>query len=201
MDWNKLNMADVVGSGVKNYQSRVRDWLVACFGQDFAEPDQERASRHMEESIELFHAQGKSFDDLVSLARRVYSRPAGDPQKELGDVMVTLAALAEVNGHDMVSEGEEALLKNWDRIDVIREKQANKPVKTVLPGGLEPENDWIPSDAQTASACLSYRHDFWLLPPDERRMVMFKAREWLRAWLHEMPKTPALRHVEPPKPV
>jgi NTP pyrophosphatase (non-canonical NTP hydrolase) len=173
--------------------------MIACFGPAFFHPDQERAARLMEENIELFHAQGKSFEDLVALARRVYSRPPGDPQRELGDVMVTLAALAEVNGHDMVSAGEEALARNWDRVAAIREKQASKPVNTVLPGLREPENNWVPSEGQTASACISYRHDFGLLSPEERRMVMFEAREWLRAWLREMPKTPALRHVETPE--
>lgn len=193
-------MSKVVGTTTEApYQKRVRDWLVACFGEKFADPDQERAARHMEESIELFHAQGKSFDELVALARRVYSRPAGDPQRELGDVMVTLAALAEVNGYDMVAAGEDALAGNWDRVDAIRAKQASKPANTVLPGPREPENDWVPTDAQTASACMSYRHDFGLLPPEERRMTMFKAREWLRAWMREMPRTHALRHVEPPK--
>lgn len=192
-------MNKVVGTAGAPYQKRVREWLVACFGERFADPDQERAARHMEESIELFHAQGKSFEELVALARRVYSRPAGDPQRELGDAMVTLAALAEANGYDMVAAGEEALARNWDRVDAIREKQASKPANTVLPGAREPENNWVPTDAQTESACMSYRHDFGLLEPEERRMTMFKGREWLRAWMREMPRTPALRHVEPPK--
>ena len=37
------------------------------------------------------------------------------------------------------------------------------------------------SDAQIASACLSYRHDFGLLPEDERKRLMLQAREWERA--------------------
>jgi NTP pyrophosphatase (non-canonical NTP hydrolase) len=194
---NLMNkVAAVTGT---SYQQRVRKWLIACFGPSFADPDQERAARHMEESIELFHAQGKSFEEVIALARRVYSRPAGDPQRELGDVMVTLAALAEANGHDLVAAGDEALSRNWDRVDVIREKQASKPANTVLPGAREPENNWVPTDTETASACMSYRHDFGLLTPEERRMTIFKAREWLRAWMREMPRTPALRHVEPPK--
>lgn len=181
------------------YQKRVREWLVACFGEKFADPDQERAARHMEESIELFHAQGKTFEELIVLAKRVYSRPAGDPQRELGDVMITLAAVAEANGFDMVDASEEALTRNWENIEAIRAKQASKPAGTVLPGAREPENNWVPTAAQTASACMSYRHDFGLLEPEERQMTMFKAKEWLRAWMREMPKTPALRHVEPPK--
>lgn len=43
-----------------------------------------------------------------------------------------------------------------------------------------------PTDEQVASACLSYRHDFGLLPEDERKTVMFQAREWLHAWQKEL---------------
>lgn len=37
------------------------------------------------------------------------------------------------------------------------------------------------TDAEIASACLSYRHDFGLLPDDQRRALMAQAREWDRA--------------------
>lgn len=41
------------------------------------------------------------------------------------------------------------------------------------------------SDGQIASACMSYRHDFGLLEPDERAKIMFTAREWERAFSKE----------------
>lgn len=198
MDWNKMKARFADVSGSKSYQARVREWLLACFGQCFAAPDQERAARYMEESLELFHAHGKPFEDVISLARRVYSRPAGEIGKELGDAILTLTAFAEATGHNLVEAGEEALDRNWARVDAIREKQASKPKNTVLPGAREPDNNWEPTDAQTASACVSFRHDFGLLTPEERRVVMFEAREWLRAWMREMPKTPALRHISLP---
>jgi hypothetical protein len=50
-----------------------------------------------------------------------------------------------------------------------------------------------PTDAQVASACLSYRHDFGLLPDDERARVMFQAREWLHAWKKELAALPAVQ--------
>ncbi len=37
------------------------------------------------------------------------------------------------------------------------------------------------TDAQLASACVSYRHDFGLLSEEERKRIMFQAREWERA--------------------
>lgn len=200
MNFTELGDA-AAASDRKSYQKRVRDWLVACFGLNFADPDQEREARYMEESIELFHAQGKSIEDLITLACRVYSRPPGDVRREFGDVAVTLAALAEAKGYDLSEVGDEALDRNWSRIDAIREKQASKPKNTFLPGATEPENSWEPTVAQTASACLSFRHDFGLLQPEERRTTMFIAREWLRAWMKEMPKTPALRFIKTPKAV
>jgi hypothetical protein len=47
-------------------------------------------------------------------------------------------------------------------------------------------SEWKPTDAQVASACLSYRHDFGLLPSLEQDVLMWRAREWLRAWQKEM---------------
>ncbi len=41
------------------------------------------------------------------------------------------------------------------------------------------------SDSQIASACLSFRHDFGLLTETERKMMMFVAREWERAFNKE----------------
>lgn len=50
-----------------------------------------------------------------------------------------------------------------------------------------------PTDNQVASACMSYRHDFGLLPARDREALMFQAREWLRAWQKELPT--ALRAI------
>lgn len=43
----------------------------------------------------------------------------------------------------------------------------------------------VPNDAQVASACMSYRHDFGLLDAKERAALMWQAREWLHAWRKE----------------
>lgn len=41
------------------------------------------------------------------------------------------------------------------------------------------------SDAQLASVCLSYRHDFGLLDKDEQARLMLEARDWERAFRKE----------------
>ena len=42
------------------------------------------------------------------------------------------------------------------------------------------------TEAQLASACLSYRHDFGLLDADARSKLMFQAKEWARALGYEV---------------
>jgi len=76
-------------------------------------------------------------------------------------------------------------------------RRAVKALTAVAPGVR------VPTDAQVNSACLSYRHDFGLLPDEQRKTVMFQAREWLHAWQKELPAAldipavaPAVRALE-----
>ncbi len=183
----------------ETFQNRVRLWLVECFGKNFTDDDQERDARFLEEAIELFQARGRTFEELMQLAVYVYSRPVGDVEQELGGCMTTLAALSLTNGLDMHAAGEKELARIWTKVDAIREKQKSKPKNTVLPGAPAPENNWKPTQRQIGSACLSYRHDFGLLSPEEKEKVMYQAQWWLEAWLKEMPSTPALRHIPVPQ--
>jgi NTP pyrophosphatase (non-canonical NTP hydrolase) len=184
------------------FQSRVRPWLVACFTEDFDSEEHAREARFIEEAIELFQAKGRSFEELISVAKYVYSRPAGEIGQEIGGVMTTLAALCIVSKLDMHEAGENELARIWTKVDAIRAKQASKPRHSPLPGTapgeLILENNWEPTDAQINSACMSFRHDFGLLSADERAKVRFEAREWLRAWLYELPRVPALRAIKAP---
>jgi len=43
----------------------------------------------------------------------------------------------------------------------------------------------VATPQQIDSACLSYRHDFGLMPEEDRNRLRFQAREWLIAWLKE----------------
>ncbi|MCV9963517.1 hypothetical protein OIU34_16565 [Pararhizobium sp. BT-229] len=188
----------------QSFQSRVRPWLVACFTEDFDSEEHAREARFIEEAIELFQARGRSFEELISVARYVYSRPLGEVRQEVGGVMTTLAALCIVSKLDMHEAGEAELARIWTKVDAIRAKQASKPrhspLPGVAPGEVVYENNWEPTDAQLNSACLSFRHDFGLLGEEERARVRFQAREWLRAWMRELPKVPALRTIKAPVP-
>jgi hypothetical protein len=186
----------------QSFQSRVRPWLIACFTEDFDSEEHAREARFIEEAIELFQAKGRSFDELISVAKYVYSRPIGEVRQEVGGVMTTLAALCIVSKLDMHEAGEAELARIWTKVDAIRAKQAAKPRHSPLPGATPGEavyeNNWEPTEAQLNSACLSYRHDFGLLGEEERARVKFQAREWLRAWMRELPKVPALRTIKAP---
>ncbi|MCZ7861910.1 hypothetical protein O9X98_11025 [Agrobacterium salinitolerans] len=202
MSETQTSAALAVQEQQETFQARVRPWLVACFTEDFDTEEHAREARFIEEAIELFQAKGRSFEELISVAKYVYSRPVGDVHQEVGGVMTTLAALCIVSKLDMHEAGEAELARIWTKVDAIRAKQASKPRHSPLPGTapgyIEPENNWEPTEAQINSACMSFRHDFGLLSDEERARTKFYAREWLRAWLRELPKTHALRDIKAP---
>jgi hypothetical protein len=72
-------------------------WAVDMFGP-IALDRRERISRFTEEAIELVHAEGLPPDLLLRIVERVYSRPAGDTQKELGQAQACLEVFAESIG-------------------------------------------------------------------------------------------------------
>lgn len=117
----------------QSYQSRVRDWVAACF-PPFAQCDHaERTHRFLEEALELAQANGCSQSDAHALVEYVFGRPEGDLIEETGGVLVTLAALCNVAGVDMEDAGERELSRNWHRIDKIRAKHDSRPAASPLP--------------------------------------------------------------------
>lgn len=117
----------------KPYQARVADWVAACFPPAAGANQLERVHRFLEEALELAQANHCSYEDAKALIDYVYSRPQGSPDMEVGGVMVTLASLCNATGLDMNGAAERELQRNWNRIDVIRKKQASKPHGSPLP--------------------------------------------------------------------
>jgi NTP pyrophosphatase (non-canonical NTP hydrolase) len=112
----------------ENFQQRVAEWLTACFSNR-----EERTHRFIEEALELAQASGCSREDVYCLVDYVFSRPVGQVKLEVGDVMITLAALSAAFGINMNDAANDMLDRNWLRIDAIRNKQANKPTESPLP--------------------------------------------------------------------
>jgi hypothetical protein len=40
-----------------------------------------------------------------------------------------------------------------------------------------------PTLKEINDACLNFRHDFGIVPEEERETIRLEAKEWLRAWL------------------
>lgn len=121
-----------------SYQSRVRDWVVFCFGIETADHNAERGHRFLEEAIELAQANGATRADAHELVDYVFNRPIGEPHQEVGGVMVTLAGLCAAKGIDMSAEAERELARVWTKVDAIRLKNATKPRSAPLPGSSPP---------------------------------------------------------------
>jgi len=115
------------------FQRRVQAWLMECFSMEVCRDKTERNHRFLEESLELVQALGCTKDEAHQLVDYVFGRPTGDPVQELGGVMVTVAALCWPNELDMYEAAEKELARIWNKIDLIRAKQAAKPKHSPLP--------------------------------------------------------------------
>lgn len=93
-------------------QREILQWACTTFGTETAGNLDERLRRFAEEAVELVQSAGLDEQAMLDLVKYVYSRPAGDTEKEIGQVGVALLGLAE---HLKISaELEEQ--KEFDRI-------------------------------------------------------------------------------------
>ena len=122
-----------MGAEITSYQSRVENWLEACFPPSVRSDRDERTHRFLEEALELAQANGCTRTDALALIDYVFGRPSGVPELEVGGVMVTLASLCSASEINMDEAGNRELDRNWERIDLIRAKQHSKPHGSPLP--------------------------------------------------------------------
>lgn len=126
------------GSELDNFQADVLHWLIDCFGQDIAADKVERNHRFLEESLELVQSLGCTKSEAHMLVDYVFDRDVGEPDQELGGVMVTLAALCHPNMLNM----KDCALKELQRIqgkkEQIRKKHKAKPRNSPLPQHVRP---------------------------------------------------------------
>ena len=114
---------------IATFQHRVEHWVDACFGPELANDLPERNHRFLEEALELVQSLGCTRDEVLALVEYVYGRAAGEPQQEVGGVMVTLATLCTASGMDMQREAETELhrIDHPVMIANIQAKHARKP--------------------------------------------------------------------------
>lgn len=116
-----------------SFQDKVCQWVVAAFGETVAADTTERNHRFLEEALELVQALGCTRTDAMSLVDYVYNRPVGEANQEVGGVLMTLMALCGANNINSTAEGEKELKRVYEKIEVIRAKQAGKPKNSPLP--------------------------------------------------------------------
>ena len=113
------------------FDLRVGDWMEACFGAEISRDVTEHNHRFLEEALELVQTGGFTASEAHQLVDYVFGRPVGKAGQEVGGVMVTLAALCLARAIDMTAVAERERV--WQKIAVIREKQAGKPKHSPLP--------------------------------------------------------------------
>ncbi len=93
-------------------------WCADTFGP-VALDRRERALRFVEEAIELAQAEGVEIAAVGAVTGRVYSRPAGDTSKEIGQAQMCLEVLAANYG---VSADVEAC-REFDRVRKVPKEE------------------------------------------------------------------------------
>lgn len=115
-----------------SFQARVAAWTLDCFGREIAFDRTERGDRVLEETLELLQSGGYDPARVAAMRDYVFGRAAGEPDQELGGVMVTLAAYAAAFGLDLQGAGETELARILTKTEAIRAKQATKPTGAAL---------------------------------------------------------------------
>jgi hypothetical protein len=122
----------------RSFQGRVVDWMMETFSMQVCRDTAERNHRFLEESLELVQALGCTAAEAHMLVDYTFGRPTGEPQQEVGGVMVTLAALCSAADFSMTGCALAELARCWQNIAKIRAKQAAKPPSSPLPGSANP---------------------------------------------------------------
>ena len=112
------------------YQNAIDAWMLACFGKEIAKDQKERNYRFLEEALELVQSCGITQEDCLALVKYVFERPVGDKIQEVGGVCVTLAALCSAHDIDINNAANKELERVWEKVDVIRAKQAAKQLRS-----------------------------------------------------------------------
>jgi hypothetical protein len=97
---------------MKPSQDDLLGWVVDVFGAKIASDRDERARRLVEEAIELGQAVSIDRATVGRIADRVYSRPPGAVEQEIGGTAFTLFVLAEVLGFN----AEDCLTLEYQRV-------------------------------------------------------------------------------------
>lgn len=131
-----------------SFQKKTTDWALECFGEESVHSTQERFDRFIEESVEFAQSCGYTKENVLAMVDYVYNEKIpGEPNQELGGVMVTLAVLCEAVHLDMNSAGDLELQRVRHKINEIRKKNTSKPRSHVGNLDTNPVN-WLCADKE-----------------------------------------------------
>lgn len=112
----------------KSFQERATVWALQCFGDDSVHSLPERFDRFLEEAIEFAQSVGYRHGQVQKILDYVYDdKQPGEPEQELGGVMVTLGVLCQSADLNMNIAGEKELARCWQNTEKIRLKNDTKP--------------------------------------------------------------------------
>lgn len=111
---------------MNDFQTAVRQWVLSTFGQQVADDIPTRCFRFFEEAGELCQSLGMRKEDAIKLVDYVWGRPLGEPEQELGGVLVTLAAMSTPADLSMGNAAWKELARCWQNQEKIRAKQKSK---------------------------------------------------------------------------
>ena len=108
------------------WQGRIRRWHSHVFG-DKAMQHGARiyAMRLLEEALELAQAEGVLPQEVDHIVEQVYRKPAGDPAKEFGGVLITATCYANHAELDMFKSFETEYVRINDPILIERVRYRN----------------------------------------------------------------------------
>lgn len=115
-------------------QQAVMEWAKAAFGHHEATNIKQRATRLLEEALELFQAVECPKELAQKSVDVVYSRPPGHIRQEIGGVSITLLVLCEAVG----IKARHAEIIEWERICSIPIEEFTKRNKEKNDLGLKP---------------------------------------------------------------
>ncbi len=111
---------------------RIARWVVDRLGEKLLMDRRERAMRLVEEVIELAQAEGIAPFEVKRVTDHIYSRPVGEPDQEMGGVMVCAHAwaIATSSNLDFLTAKEVSRIENIPA-EVTRMKHAAKALAKV----------------------------------------------------------------------
>lgn len=109
------------------------DWVCRCFGDSHFKNVHIRSLRNVEEIVELAQAIGVPRDKILLCVNKVYDKPEGNIENEIGGSLLTLVVLCEAMGKDP----EEMLEKEVRRVLAKSPEFFAKRNQDKIDGGLD----------------------------------------------------------------